>query len=1421
MKEMPESMAARTGAEAIASFGQGRSWESAFRNLNQAIELIYLMCELESSVVFVDHAARVFKEASENFEELKLRIQDQLRFQSYIEESQVDHLSIAWEVPSFKQDYSRNVPEEGAVDLYDVGGLEDHNRQDSTADEGSSLGPFPEHKEWSTHSGRCDDADSRAASTGGISSSFQPLIPWSEACVVAPYHRRPPGLSDSVASPPLSPGDAGANAASASGEQPGERRGASVGHAWVPKRGTLTCAARMRSDSSPRTGRTPAGSGAPRSLHSKLLSPERFKRDPDETRRLAAEKQRRAEKQRSVLEAERLAKLEKVKQEREAVRSVQGEQQAVRLRELRMRHALSQERRRTTLLGIVARATDESDKVKEVQFIRRMEAASLRAALDARLERSGERRRVVLANRQLRHGRDVDDALEDAQRRKREKEEARMEELFEKLQRKEEALARFEEERRRGVRAAGDTASGDPEVDAADAAVQAQHETPKQRRERLEAERAEERHAALERRLQEAAERRERMLAAIRAAAAAPGAPGGAAQPGSSRESPTKPEKPQALSSHGAASVAQEGWAHRVLKSRGVDPSDSIGTAAAPANVGQAPKGASGPAAQAAPAAALPARSAGQVYSSMMKTLRSKAAKLRRRLLEEVALEAVDGGPLGGDASAGDVAAARGVPQDLVDAGESLAQEICYAMDAQDPQALSHALLCVENHATATDPAPSPLPPGDPTAGRPSTGTPQSTATTPRTFHAPPWGPFVSAARSTNLLRAVVAAAAAAACGGGLADASTAPDTSTAWPPGVLLAACSALSALLADPCNRVAMLSLPAIVFFIDGLRTLLDAAIDCVAPVLPDAPPPTPALDALTSVIILLLQSSPLAIAARVRRCDVISYALAAGILYRMAHLFLLVHGAPHADEVPPCVRRSLVLLELLTAVDARAVLHMDGGRQAEAAFGEHHVRFRVKGIASNLVTMFKDTSLVGLSALLSAFLHPAASAAPRSWDGAAPASGCTGSPPALTRPSRGGAAAALPPPPSAELLPAKLLPAALSAMRALNGVLLLARRDVQALLAAPDLSSELLFVLGAVVTLCTARWPGDDGVVALLLHEAVLLLGLFAAQHPGHQKKLSWGPAPSVLQRLCTIPSLYLETACLPNGCLALEPPTAPAASAPVDAEPGTSHHSSPGRTVAPEAPVPTDASELDPAVPQQPGVAGASDTNAAGEGPAAAGGGRSAAAAEPPTYLLHVLFPTLLAACLDAPRNCAAVCECLGSSGVLAYCAAQSPPGGNTAGSVASGRRCCAAPGEAANGRGGVRGGQEATAQQAGAHGAQAQNDWEWDIDLGPLDGRFHPRHRIARADWSRAEAQLRAAAVHTPRSVSDAASGGSGAAHAPGSGCVHERPGDSRVEWHLGPNDCVAAGATPTASVECHRMTQESAIRSSDSHEGAA
>lgn len=349
-----------------------------------------------------------------------------------------------------------------------------------------------------------------------------------------------------------------------------------------------------------------------------------------------------------------------------------------------------------------------------------------------------------------------------------------------------------------------------------------------------------------------------------------------------------------------------------------------------------------------------------------------------------------------------------------------------------------------------------------------------------------------------------------------------------------------------------------------------------------------------------------------------------------------------------------------------------------------------------------------------------------------------------------------------------------------------------------------------------------------VALLLHEAVLLLGLFAAEHPGHQEKLSWGPAPSVLQRLCAIPSLYLETTCLPNGGLAPPAATPPPATTPAEL---TAHRpasdDTPGASAAepridphgggaPEGGFPAEGAATDAKAPVPEEEAAAPVAAAANEAAASAGCGSRAA--EPPSYLLHVLFPTLLAACLDAPRNCAAVCDCLGSSGVLAYCASQCPADTSTASSVPSTRRCSTASSDAHDGRGGVRGGHEA-AFAAGP----AANDWEWDVDLGPLDGRFHPRHRIARADWARAEAQLRAAAVHTPHSMSDGTSGDSGALHVPG-GCMHERPPDDGLERHLGAKDCISAGSAaqmPTASADCYRMTQESAIRKGDSHEGPA
>ena len=57
-----------------------------------------------------------------------------------------------------------------------------------------------------------------------------------------------------------------------------------------------------------------------------------------------------------------------------------------------------------------------------------------------------------------------------------------------------------------------------------------------------------------------------------------------------------------------------------------------------------------------------------------------------------------------------------------------------------------------------------------------------------------------------------------------------------------------------------------------------------------------------------------------------------------------------------------------------------------------------------------------------------------------------------------------------------------------------------------------------------------------VALLLHEAVMLLGLYANGNSGHQYKLCWGPAPSLLQRLCAVPAQYLHTTVpCKSGCI----------------------------------------------------------------------------------------------------------------------------------------------------------------------------------------------------------------------------------------------------------------------------------------------
>jgi hypothetical protein len=115
----------------------------------------------------------------------------------------VDHLSIAWEVPSFKQNYSRNVPDEGSASRADLACMlllaelcvlhskarQNFHRKSLTAPlvsavsqsdrmtpvRESHLAPFPDHPLEVDEDSSCVE-NFRAASTGGMVDDKEPLV---------------------------------------------------------------------------------------------------------------------------------------------------------------------------------------------------------------------------------------------------------------------------------------------------------------------------------------------------------------------------------------------------------------------------------------------------------------------------------------------------------------------------------------------------------------------------------------------------------------------------------------------------------------------------------------------------------------------------------------------------------------------------------------------------------------------------------------------------------------------------------------------------------------------------------------------------------------------------------------------------------------------------------------------------------------------------------------------------------------------------------------------------------------------------------------------------------------------------------------------------------------------------------------------
>lgn len=195
--------------------------------------------------------------------------------------------------------------------------------------------------------------------------------------------------------------------------------------------------------------------------------------------------------------------------------------------------------------------------------------------------------------------------------------------------------------------------------------------------------------------------------------------------------------------------------------------------------------------------------------------------------------------------------------------------------------------------------------------------------------------------------------------------ANSATGSPYAWPLETLVATATTVVSLTSSPADRIAVLGLPCVVGLVDSIRMHLDAAIEQINPSpavragkisspttqlseLPSSAPQHSAVISCMAVLIQVLQCSPTSQELRCRRCDVISYALAAGLVYRIAHFFLLMHGIVGvAAAVPASVRQSMQLLEILVAADPRAVLR--AARQFRGS-GDGLVCLRVK-VSSSL--------------------------------------------------------------------------------------------------------------------------------------------------------------------------------------------------------------------------------------------------------------------------------------------------------------------------------------------------------------------------------------------------------------------------------------------------------------------------------------
>lgn len=109
---------------------------------------------------------------------------------------------------------------------------------------------------------------------------------------------------------------------------------------------------------------------------------------------------------------------------------------------------------------------------------------------------------------------------------------------------------------------------------------------------------------------------------------------------------------------------------------------------------------------------------------------------------------------------------------------------------------------------------------------------------------------------------------------------------------------------------------------------------------------------------------------------------------------------------------------------------------------------------------------------------------------------------------------------------VLPSNFEDVATGVLKVLNNLALIDISFIQKMLARPDLKMEFFHLMSFLLSYSTSKWGTTTDQIGLLLLESLPLLGYFSLFHPENQAVLRWGKSPTILHKVCDLPFMFFS-------------------------------------------------------------------------------------------------------------------------------------------------------------------------------------------------------------------------------------------------------------------------------------------------------